>query len=202
MFSIDFIQPLTALIMIICGLIGFLYSGDSILDAIPFLMDKKKNDNKILKYLDIIMGIVAGVMLTILILDEQAQFRWLTILLFVLFMIVSFAHPLKHLDGPGLILLVIPFLVISAVAFLVKDSHPKNYDFFGTSISLWVILTIIALIMLIFLLIVFFVTETIVNPILYVIGWAPLLFVVCLLVLIQGVLLLIFPVNGILYFLK
>lgn len=202
MYNIPFMEPLTAIVMIICGLIGFLYSGDSIISAIPFLFDKKNADNKILKYLDVIMGIVAGAWLTILILDEQAQFRWLTILLFVLFMIVSFAHPLKHLDGPALILLVIPFIVIAAAAFIVKDSrYAKSYTFFGTTIALWVLLTIVALIMLIFLLIVFFVTEIVVNPILYIIGWAPLLFVVCLLVLIQGVLLLIFPINGALQFL-
>ena len=145
---------------------------------------------------------MAGVWLSLLILDETAQFRWLTVLLFILFMIVSFAHPLKKLDGPILLLPVIPFFIVAILAFLVKDSHPKNYTFFSSTIPLWVILTVVALVMLIFFLMVYLVTETIVNPILYFVGWAPVILVVCILLIIQGILLLVFGVDGALYFLK
>ena len=202
MYQIGLIESLTWLVMVICGLIGFLFAGDSIKDSIPFIKDKNKEDNKFLRYLDVILGIVAGVWLSLLILDETAQFRWLTVFLFILFMIVSFAHPLKKLDGPILLLPVIPFFIVAIFAFLVKDSHPKNYTFFESTIPLWVILTVVALIMLIFFLMVYLVTETIVNPILYFVGWAPVILVVCILLIIQGILLLVFGVDGALYFLK
>ncbi len=202
MITIQFIEPMTWFVMVICGLVGALFSGEIILAVLPFWGNTKDENSKILKWLDILMGIIAGVWLTLLIVDDNAQFRWLTVLLFILFMVVSFAHPIKDMDKIAILILPIPFILMSVVAYLVRDSHKKEYDIFGTMIPLWLILSIIALILLILFLIIFFVTEIIMNPILYALGWAPLVFVVGILVLIQGILLLFFPVAGALHFIS
>ena len=91
-FSLTITEPLAALTMVVCGIVGLLFSGEILLAILPFFSESKER-KKYLKWLDVIMGCIAAVVLTILIADDKANFRWLTILLFVLFMIVTFAHP-------------------------------------------------------------------------------------------------------------
>ena len=97
-----------------------------------------------------------------------------------------------------MILLAVPFIFVTIVAFWLKSD--RQFLLFGAEIPLWLILGVVALIMLIVFLVVFFVEETFVDPILYFLGWAPLVFVVCALVLNQGILLFVFPVDGALHF--
>ena len=105
MFTFGFVENLTWIVMIVCGFVGFLYSGERVLAFLPFWGNTEDKQTKFLKYLDIIMGIVATVWLTLLIADESADFRWLTVALLIAFMIVSFAHPIKDLEGWSIILM-------------------------------------------------------------------------------------------------
>ena len=200
MYSFGFVEGLTWLVLVICGLIGFLYSSERVLAILPFYGDTKDKSSKMLKYLDIIMGVVAALWLTLLIADESAQFRWVTVLAFVLFMVVSFAHPAKDLEGWSLILLAIPFVFVTIIAFWLKSD--RKFNVAGSSIPLWLILGIVALVMLILFLVVFFVEETIVDPILYFLGWAPVVVVVSIFIIVQGVLMVLFTphIDGILHF--
>lgn len=196
MFTIGFIEPWTWLVMVICGLIGFVFSGERVLAVLPFFGNTKDRNSKILGYLAVIAGLIATVWLTLLIADENAQFRWLTVLVFVAFMVVAFAHPVKDLEGWEMILLAIPFLLIAIVAFWFKSD--RTFRLFGGTIPLWVVLGVVFLIMLLIVLIVFFVEESFVDPILYLLGWAPVVFVVSLITIIQGIFLLVYPIDGLL----
>jgi hypothetical protein len=198
MFSIGFVQDLTFLVMAICGLVGFLFSGEKVLSFLPFWGNTEDRNSTILKYLALIAGIISAVWLTLLIADEAAEFRWFTIAVFVAFIIVCFAHPVKDLEGWSIILLAIPFILIAIVAFWFKSD--RQFNIAGTSIALWLILGIVALLMLILFLIIFFVEESFVDPVLFFLGWAPVVFIASLLMLVQGVLLLLYPINGLLNF--
>jgi len=198
MLAIDIIEPWTWLVMVICGLVGFLFSSERVLAVLPFWGNTKDKNSKALKYLDVVMGIVAALWLTLLIIDDNAKFNWVTVLVFILFMVVSFAHPAKDLEGWELILLAIPFVFVTIVAFWFHSD--RNFEFFGATIPLWLILAIVALLMLIIFLVVFFVEETFVDPVLYFLGWAPVVVVVSVLIIVQGIFLGLHPVDGILYY--
>ena len=198
MYAFGFVEGLTWLVMVICGLVGFLYSGERVLAIIPFVGNTEDKSTKFLKYLDIIMGVVAAVWLTLLIADSEADFRWLTVALFIAFMIVSFAHPVKDLEGWSIILMAIPFIVIAIVTFWLRNGRELNIA--GVKVSLWIVLAVVAVIMLLLFLIVFFVEETFVDPILYFLGWAPVVFVVCILTIVQGIFLIVNPVEGLLQY--
>ena len=196
MFTFGFVENLTWIVMIVCGFVGFLYSGERVLAFLPFWGNTEDKQTKFLKYLDIIMGIVATVWLTLLIADESADFRWLTVALLIAFMIVSFAHPIKDLEGWSIILMAVPFIVIAIVTFWLRNGHEISVG--GTKISLWIVLSLVAVVMLLLFLIVFFVEETFVDPILYFLGWAPIVFIVCILVILQGIFLAVNPIDGLL----
>ena len=191
MFELGFIEPITWLVLVLCGLVGFVFSGERVL-----LRNTKDKTSKMLSYLSVIMGLVAAAWLTLLIADESAKFRWLTVAVFVLFMVVAFAHPVKEMEGWEMILFAIPFILIAIVAFWFHSD--RTFRLFGGTIPLWLVLGVVSLIMLVIFLIVFFVEESFVDPVLYVLGWAPIVFLVSLLTVIQGVLLLIYPLDGLL----
>ena len=82
------------------------------------------------------------------------------------------------------------------VTFWLRNGHEISVG--GTKISLWIVLSLVAVVMLLLFLIVFFVEETFVDPILYFLGWAPIVFIVCILVILQGIFLAVNPIDGLL----
>lgn len=190
MLTLPFLETGTGLVMIVCGLIGFLFSSDRVLGFLH-LVNTKDKDSRALKYLDIVAGILALVWLTLLVVDEKAEFSWVTVVAFILFMVVSFAHPAKDLEGWELILLAMPFVFITIVAYWFHSD--KQISFFGINIPVLLLLGIVALIMIIIFLVVFFVEETFVDPVLYFLGWAPVVIVVSVFIIVQGVALYIYP---------
>ena len=196
MFDFAFVEGLTWLAMMLCGLIGFFYSGEKLLSYLPFWGDTEDKQTKIIKLLCIGMGVFAAAWLTLLILDDNAQFVWLTVILLVAFMITSLAHPIRKLEGWSVVLLAIPFIIVALVAFWFKND--RQFTVFGFTLNFWFVLAVVAIIMLLLFILVFFIEESFVDPVLFFLGWSPVVFVVSLLVLLQGLLLLFNPIEGLL----
>lgn len=194
MFVFGFIESNTWLVLTLSGLIGFLYSGERVLSILPFWGDLEDKQTRIMKLLSIIMGVVAAVWMSLLIVDEVADFRWLTIVLLIVFMIVSLSHPVRSLEGWAVVLLAIPFILVTILALWFRGG--KNFSIFGNTISLWSIMALVTIIMLLLFILVFFIEESIVDPILFFLGWAPVVFVVCVLILVHGIALFFEPVEG------
>ena len=194
MFEFGFVQDYTWLVMIVSGLIGLLYSGEKVLSVLPFVGNTEDKNTKLMKWLSIIMGIVASVWVALLVLDDVAEFSWLTIVLFSAFIIVSLAHPIRGLEGWKVIIIAVPFVFLTILVVWFKKD--KNFTIFGMSISLLVVLIAVSILMLLLFVLVFFVEETVVDPTLWFLGWAPFKVIVCVLVIMQGVSLIFNPVDG------
>lgn len=197
MITLGFIEGNTWIIMIISGVIGLLYSGERVYNALPFLKaDLNDKSTNYLKKLSLIMGILASIWVSLLIIDDAAQFRWLTLFLLILFILVSLAHPIKDLEGWHTIVITIPFIIIGILTIYLRNSD--NLTVLGNPVSLTAVVGLGLILIFGLFILVFFVEDIVVDPLLWLIGWAPLKLVVCILVILQGVFLFLNPVNGLL----
>ncbi len=189
------LDPLIPFILIVAGIIGLLY-------GINKLMKSKEEESKILKYLALGTSIVIGVVNLLIIFEwkidtappEMTMVHWLTILLIFLAGSSMLAEPLK--DTPiAAIIAVLAFGALAGLFLLFADFNEgfSNPEVLGlVNIPLWlVILLIVVIVGLVFLATLF--TEFTIDRILQLIGWAPVVVVLCGLLTIQG--LLMFLLN-------
>ena len=115
----------------------------------------------------------------------------------VLYSIVLLSHPLRDIQGAALILILAPLVIIAIAAFFLSAD---KITLFGFSTPFYFIVGAVMFAFIVIFLIVFFVEESTIDPILTVIGWAPVIVVVCALVLLQGLAMIIFnDIRGLLY---
>ena len=187
------------LVLIILGLVGFLYGFERVLDRAPglkSLVNEKGEGTRILKIITSILSLASLVWAVLLLYDQE--YSKLTIALLVLYSIVLLSHPLRDVEGWMLILILAPLIIVAIAAFAFAT---EKVTFFGFSINFWFILGAIMFAFIVVFLIVFFVEEATIDPILTVIGWAPVIVVVCAIVLLQGLAMIIFgDMRGLLHF--
>ena len=113
MFEFPFVEDWLWLIMIISGLIGLFYSGEKVLSFLPFFGNTEDKGTRFMKFMSYLMAIFVSVWMALLILDDVADFSWLTIVLLSAFIIVSLAHPIRGLEGWKVIIIAVPFVFLT-----------------------------------------------------------------------------------------
>lgn len=199
MIEIGFVDDLTPIIMIVAGMIGLAFSSERLISFLPFFGDTKDKDSLLLKWLSVVLAVTSAVWVCLLFIDDLANYHWVSIVIFFLFIVVVVAQPIRDFEGWHVILLATPLVLMTIVGLWFRSG--KQFEVVGIEIPLWLVLGIVSLLMLILFVIVFVVEETTIDPILFFIQWAPVVLAVCFLMVIQGLLLLIFPTNGIAEFL-
>lgn len=183
------------IILVLAGAIGLLYGVNK-------LRKKAKHESDLLKYIALAASIIVGLVNVVLVFEWkilatvsiQDKMHWLTFLLIFIAGSTMLAESLK--DTPlAAIVAIIAFGGLSGLFILTADfndgfTNPVVLGIVEVPLSL-VILVIVVIVGIVFLLT--FLTEFTVDRILEVIGWSPIVILFSALLLIQGILLLIFP---------
>lgn len=198
MLEIGFIDTATWVFMIVAGLIGFLYSSERVIAALPWIggkVDTEDSQTKFFKVLSAIMGIATTAWVLLLWIDEIAEFHWITVVLLMLYTLIVLAEPTKNLEGWKVFILLIPLVLVTIVAAWFAAG--REFEVFGFVIPLWVPLAVITVIMLIVFIIIYWLEETAIDPLLTFLGWAPFVVIISALLIIQGILLIFYHPDGI-----
>ena len=185
------LDPLLPFILIVAGIIGLLY-------GINKLMKSKEHESKLFKFAALGTSIVIGLLNLLLIIEWKilaaniTMVHWLTILLIFLAGSSMLAEPLK--DTPiAAVIAVLAFGALAGLVLLFADfSEGFANPELPLNLPLWlVILLIVAIVGLVFIATLF--TEFTIDRVLQLVGWAPVVVILCALLTIQG--LLMFLLN-------
>ena len=186
-----------AVVLIIFGLVGLLYGAERVLDKIPILtkyVDTKDKQTKFTKYLTIVFSVIA-IVWTISLIYFEATFKTFTLVLLLIYAFVLLAHPIKDLEGWKFLLIGGFFVVLLLAGLILSGVSGKM------TIIRWILLLVFFLAFLVLFLMVFFVEETVIDPLLKLIGWAPMVTVLCLLVILHGlVIVFLGNIEGLSYY--
>ena len=174
-----------AFVLIIFGLVGLLYGAERVLDKIPVLtkyVDTKDKQTKFTKYLTIIFSVLA-IVWTVSLIYLDATFRTFTMVLLLLYAFVLLAHPIKDLEGWKFLLVGGFFVLLLLVGLLLSSGK--------ITLIRWVLLLAFLLAFLVLFLMVFFVEETVIDPLLKLIGWAPMVVILCLIAVLHGIVIIV-----------
>ena len=195
-------DPLAGIVAILAGLIGFLYAGERFLDRIPVIGLKVNTEDKqtrFFKYLSIFLGFLTFGTALLLVVDSLAiigtNVHTLTIVLFVVYGLIVLAHPIRDLEGWKIFAVFIPLILglVAAISFL----RDEPFSLFGIiTLPLWFILGGLTILLFIIFALIFFSEETMVDPLLGIIGWAPFVGILSFLLLLHGALLFIDPYSA------
>ncbi|MHA2364619.1 MAG: hypothetical protein ACXAC7_11735 [Candidatus Hodarchaeales archaeon] len=197
MIELEIIDTLTPIICLVAGIVGFLYAGERVIGSIPLLsglVDTEDKGTAFIKILSVILTVVVYGWVILLFIVENNEFHWITVFLLALYGIVVMAHPIKNLEGWAIFLMLIPIALISITIFWFAGD--REWTFLGMNISLWLVLLLVTIVLLIIFVLIFIWEETMIDPMLSIIGWAPVIVVVGLVMILHGIMLILDPPAG------
>ena len=202
MIVIEFMEPLIGLIAVVAGLTGFLYAGERLLDKIPGLgskIDTEDKQTRFFKYLSVILGFTTFGLMILIFLAESSPgvaygYHAITIVLLLIYGVIIISHPIRDLEGWKFFAVFIPIILVLVLAITIVRDAPLS--FLGFTIPLWLILGGLTILLFIIFALIFFSEETMVDPLLSIIGWAPFVIIVSALLLLHGILFFL-PQNGV-----
>ncbi|OLS21521.1 MAG: hypothetical protein HeimC3_35050 [Candidatus Heimdallarchaeota archaeon LC_3] len=196
---------INGVLLIVMGLVSLLFGLERVLDKVPGIggkIDVDDFDTKVMKYLTIIFSAVAVVWALLLMVAENVNYHWFTMVLLFTYSIVLLSHPIKNLEGWKMFLLLLPIIIITFVAFYFSGNREINLPG-DISIPMWTIFLLILFLFVILFLIIFFVEESAIDPFLAIVGWSPWVVVLSIIVILQGLALILSDdIGGIAFYLS
>jgi len=96
-------EPLiNGVLLVVMGLVSLLFGLERVLDKLPGIggkIDVDDFDTKVMRYLTIIFSAVAVVWAILLMVAENVNYHWFTMVLLFAYSIVLLSHPIKNLEG-------------------------------------------------------------------------------------------------------
>ncbi|MFW9928757.1 MAG: hypothetical protein ACFFD1_05155, partial [Candidatus Thorarchaeota archaeon] len=152
-------------------------------------IDTKDKDTMVMKYLTMIFSILS-VIWALILMWTDVDYHWFTLFLLFAYAVVLLSHPVKDFEGWKVFLLLFPLLIILFGALWLTHDRQAHIPLVG-NIPLLIIFLVITLAFIVIFLIIFFVEETAVDPFLAIIGWAPWVVLLSIVVILQGLIMLI-----------
>ncbi len=201
----SFLEYIYHLDFVIMGIIGFfatLYAIDRMFTRIPVIGTGPSDDveSKIIKILSIIAAVLAVATPVLFALEriflknEVVRFNWLPILLFMVAAVMLLAKPLRDIPGTAIITIMTGIILFILVIFWVASS--EDLSIFGFKLPLWLPFVIVfAVLVVIFIAV--YVVEKQIDALLDIVAWSPFLLVIGILMVVQALLMILYPHQGI-----
>ncbi len=201
----SFLQYVYDLDFVIMGIVGFfslLYAVDRMFARVPVIGTGPEEDteSRIIRVLSIVaamLSIATPVLFGIervFLENENVRFEWLTILLFTLAAVMLLAKPLRDIPGTAIVTILVGVILLVLVVFWVASSD--QLTIFGIHLPLWLPFVLVFMIILIVFIAVYLIERQI-DALLDIMAWSPFLLIIGVIMLIQTVLMLVHPHQGI-----
>ncbi len=187
--------------MAMIGLIALLYAVDRMFARIPVIGTGPEDDveSKIIRVLSIIAAVVSIAMPVVFAIErvfmenDAVSIQWLPILLFTVAAVMLLAKPLRDIPGTAIVTILVGVVLMVLVIFWVASSD--ELSIFSINLPLWLPFVLVFLLIVVVFIAVYIVEKQI-DALLDIIAWSPFLLILGALMIVQALLMLFYPHQG------